>query len=98
MKNCLVREYKYSLLITNLPNNMKEDKVVEIAKRSLKNLISQSYTMSAHKYIVNPVLFHNDLEETYCADNKKKYDARNIDFKIDYNEVKNDDRFKYIFK
>ena len=96
-KNVLISEYKYNVLITNLPNNLKRDKVEEIARRILKNKISNSYTMSAFRYDVNPCIITNVNEYKLYKNLKNSIEIENIDFIEVYSHIKKDERFDYIF-
>lgn len=98
MKDCLVKEYKYSVLIMGLPNNMKKDTIIQIAQKVLHLLKGSDYTMSACDYIVNPNIIKNADDEKLYQDSKKKYYDEHIDFKIDYDGIKDDHNFKHIFK
>lgn len=96
MKNCLIREYKYSVLITNLPTNMKKETIESLAQRVLRNNIEPSYMMSSCSYTVNPYIVYNDEDDKTYGDSKKKYPNEFIDFKVDYEDIKKDDSFSYI--
>ena len=98
MKNVLIIEYKYSMLIKNLPNNFKKDRVKQIAQRVLRNNVLYSYLMTACDYIVNPVIIYNDTDYKYYKDCKKAVEAENISFIVDYKDILCDERFKYIFE
>lgn len=97
MKNVLIIEYRYSVLIKNLPNNFKKDKVKQIAQRVLRNNVLYSYLMTSCDYIVNPIIY-NDTDYKYYKDCKKAVELENISFIVDYKNILCDERFKYIFE
>ncbi|MGL4801997.1 MAG: hypothetical protein ACRC18_07000 [Cetobacterium sp.] len=99
MKDILIKEYRYSVLITNLPKNFKRDKVAQLAQKVIRNNNSnKAYMMSAYDYIIDPHVCYNNNDYDLYYDSKKKIDNNHIDFTISYDDIKKDSSYDYIIK
>lgn len=89
MKDCLINEYKYSVLIENIPNNIPRKKLGLIAQDVIRdNTNKPFYGISAYDYICNPMIaddnvYFGDYELT---NDPKVFPECHINFKIDYKE------------
>lgn len=97
LKDVLIVEYRYSILIKNLPNHLKRDKILEIAQRILRNKISYSYVMILSDYKVNPYIIYNDKDYKLYKDCNNSFEIEQIDIIVDYKDIIIDERFNYIF-
>ena len=89
MKNVLINEYKYSILIENIPNNIPRKKLGLIAQDIIRdNTNKPFYSISAYDYIPNPMIADDDIyySDYELIDNKKVFPECAINFKIDYKE------------
>ena len=97
-KNILITDYRYNILITNLPNYLKKDIVIDIARRVLQNKIYYSYTMIMCDYSINPKVIYTEEDYKYYKDYNNSIMSDDIDFIVDYNDILDDESFQYIFQ
>lgn len=80
-KDVFIGEYKYGILIENVPYNMKQDELVRFVSRKIANELNQIvYTMCDIKYVANPTIVPYDLFEK----GQKEVIAESINFIIDF--------------
>lgn len=89
MKDILISEYKYSILIENIPNNISKKKLGLIAQDIIRDRANRPfYSISAYNYICNPIIVNDDMYFCDCelVQDPKVFPECKIDIKIDYKE------------
>lgn len=90
MKDCLVSEYKYTVLIENIPNCISQKRLLGIAQDIIRdNTNKPFYTMANCQYVPNPMIaddniYFSDYELTH---DPKAFPESAINFKIDYRQL-----------
>ena len=89
MKDCLINEYRYGVLIENIPNCISQKKLLNIAQDVIRdNTNKPFYGMLNCNYIPNPILIEDDFyfNDYEWVHDPKAFPRSTVDFRIDYKE------------
>lgn len=90
MKDCLINEYRYAVLIENIPNCISQKKLLGIAQDVIRDNINKPfYTIANCQYTANPMITDDDF---YFGDYELTHDPKAfpesaINFRIDYQQL-----------
>ena len=99
MKDCLINEYRYGVLIENIPNCISRKRLLEIAQDAIRDCANKPfYIMGNVNYTPNPCIMPDSFyfDDYECRKDPKCFPESEVDFKVDYQEYINNFTGLYI--